>query len=227
MAKIDLKEHMRERGPATNAVKIGPFVTISRQYGCWGFSLGLLLQEILNERCGPEVSWRILNKEILDRLARETNLAGEVLEEQRRCKPSLLVDFFRSFSEVRIPSGYEVRNRITTIIRGEAAKGHAVIIGQGGAGATSDLPNGLSVRLEAPEQWRVEQVAFRNHVSRDEALEQIVRMEEQREYLRHIYDLRFQRKPAFHLVFDCSEFRLAHIAQLITQAMTVRGLLDA
>lgn len=226
MAKITLPNHMRESlHGQVGAEGVGPFLTISRQFGCWGFSLGLLLLEVLNEEAAPEKTWKVLNREILERLARETNLAAEILEHQRRSKPSLIVDFFRSFSDQRVPSGYEIRNRITTIIRGEAIRGHAVIIGQGGAGATADLPSGLSIRLEAPEQWRARQVAFREGMSEDEARDRICVIEREREYLRKIYELRFPRRPSFHLTYDCSIFTLAQIAQHVVYAMRLRGMI--
>lgn len=225
MAKVELLQEMKPVSAHEHGC--GPFITISRQFGCWGFSLGLLLVDVLNEHLPPRQTWRILNKEILERLARETNVAAEILDLQRRTKPSFLVDFFRSLSDERIPSGYEIRNRITTIIRGEAIRGHAVVIGQGSAGATADLPNGLSIRLEAPMEWRIKQVAFREQVSDDKAREMIDEMEKQRQYIRDIYEVRFPRKPAFHLSYDCSVFTLAKIAQHVTYAMKLRGMIAA
>lgn len=223
MAKVSLSEHMKEfRTPADEELtKCGPYLTISRQFGCHGFSLGLLLLEILND-ASDGATWKIYHKDILSRLATETNLDTEILEQQQKEKPSLLADFLRSWSRERLPSGFEVRNRITTIIRGLAKQGHAIIIGQGGAGATHDLPNGLSVRLEAPMDWRVKQVAFREGLSETEAKIRIKQMEEEREYLRKIYEQRFPRKPAFHLVYDCSAFSLAQIAQHIAAMMKLR-----
>ena len=224
MAKVALSEHMQERkAPEEQEIeKAGPFVTISRQFGCWGFSVGLLLLEILNEEFAVGHTWRIYHKEVLERLATETDLATEIIERQRRMKPRLLVDFFRTLGRKRVPSGHEIRNRITTIIRGLAIEGHAIIIGQGGAGATHDLPNGLSVRLEAPEDWRVKQIAFREGKSETEARMMIKQRDRERYYLRKLYQARFPRKPAFHLVYDCSVFTLAHIAQHIVQAMKLR-----
>ena len=162
-------------------------------------------------------------KDILFRLATETNLAAELLEQQRRHKPSLLADFLRSFTNKRVPSGFEVRNRITTIIRGLAVQGRAIIVGQGGAAATSDLPNGLSIRLEAPEDWRVRQMAAREGMTLADARKHVRRQEKEREYLRSIYETPFSRRPAFHIVFDSSVFTLPHIAEQVILAMRQRG----
>jgi cytidylate kinase len=229
MAKVSLAEHMQEQPKESEQDKevqnAGPFVTISREYGCWGFSLGLLLMEILNDEADAEHSWQIYHKEILARLATETNVAPESLERERRSRPRPLLDFFRSFSRDRGPSGYEIRNRITTLIRRLATKGHAIVIGQGGAGATYDLPNGLSVRLEAPLEWRVKEVAFREGLTETEARLRIRARERERAYLERVYSMRFPRKPAFHLVYDCSVFSLAKIAQHVVHAMKLKGCL--
>jgi hypothetical protein len=227
MSKISLAEHMKEHRAAQELTpeNCGPYVTISRQFGCYGFSLGLLLLEILNEQSEGPI-WKIYHKEILSRLATETNLASELLEEQRRTKPSMISNFFRSFSRERIPSGYEIRNKITALIRGLAIEGYAIIIGQGGAGATQDLPNGISIRLESPEDWRVKQIAFREGLNETEAKLRIRTEEQEREYLRKIYQQRFTRKPAFNLTYDCSVFTLAQIAQHIVYMMRIKGCIQ-
>ncbi|MFP4356355.1 MAG: AAA family ATPase [Phycisphaerae bacterium] len=227
MAKVSLAEHMHERpeDEQLDPENVGPFITISRQYGCWGFSLGLLLLDVLNEEAPEGRAWKIYHKEILDQLAEDTNMAREMIESQRRRKPRAIIDFFRSLSGDKVPSGYEIRNRITNIIRNLAIEGYAIIVGQGGAGATHDMPNGLSIRLEAPEAWRVKQIAFREGLSETEARLRIQAMEKERDYLQKVYETRFPRQPAFNLMFDCSEFTLAQIAQQIVYAMRLQGKL--
>ncbi|MHC4563739.1 MAG: cytidylate kinase-like family protein [Planctomycetota bacterium] len=225
MAKLPLSDEMKEQ-PTTgdDLTNAGPYVTISRQFGCYGFSLGMLLLEVLNEPGSDAAVWQVYHKEILAQLATETDQAVEILNRQRRAKPSWLGDMFRSLSKDKAPSGFEVRNRITAIIRGLATDGQAIIIGQGGAGATHDIPNGLSVRLEAPDEWRTKQVAFREGLSETEAKLMIREREAERDHLRQLYEKRFPRKPPFHMLFDCSEFSLAQIAQQIVYAMRLKRL---
>jgi len=227
MAKVSLPEDMQEHPQQTEQdaeiQNAGPFVTISREFGCYGFSLGLLLMEVLNDEADPSQTWKIYHKEILARLASETKTAADLLERERRAKPRPFLDFFRAFKRDRPPSGYAIRNRITTLIRGLAVEGHAIIIGQGGAGATADLPNGLSVRLEAPLDWRVKEAAFREGLTETEARLRVRAKERERAYLERVYAARYRRKPAFHLVYDCSVFTLAQIAQHVVYAMRMKG----
>jgi cytidylate kinase len=229
MAKVSLAEHLQDRPDPQQEkeANAGPYVTISREFGCWGFSLGLLLLDVLNEEATEGTSWQIYHKEVLDRLAEETNVDIEVLEQQRRTKPHVIAEFFRSFGrkQERLPSGIEVRNRISEIIRNLAMDGGAIIVGQAGAGATQGLPNGITIRLEAPEEWRVKQIAFREGLSETEARLRIQAEERERDYLKKIYETRFPRKPAFNLVYDCSAFSLAQIAQHVVQAMKLKRIL--
>ncbi|MDP6636566.1 MAG: cytidylate kinase family protein [Phycisphaerae bacterium] len=225
MAKASLSKHMEESltGVEEDPSKIGPFITISRQFGCHGFSVGLLLLDLLNEGADPDESWKIYHREILTRLATETDMAEDVLDRQRRARPRLFTGIFKALGKGRIPSGMQIRNEITTIIRSLAIDGRAILIGQGGTGATMDLPNGLSVRLEAPEDWRVKQVAFRDGLSETQARMRIRAKEREREYLRKLYRAKFRRTPPFNLLYDCSEFSLAQIAQQIVYALKLKG----
>ena len=224
MAKVSLSAHMKERrDDEDDESQAGPYVTISREFGCYGFSLGLLLMEILNEDAAPGEGWRIYHREILETLATETDLAAELLDRQRRAKPRLLTDFFRAMAKDRLPSGLAVRKQIATIIRGLAIEGRAIIIGQGGTVATMDLPNGLSVRLTAPQQWRVKEVAFREGLTETKARIRVREKEKERDYLRKLYESKFHSQPSFNLSYDCSVFTLAQIAQHVVYAMKLKG----
>ncbi len=226
MAKVSLQGHMREQVQDVDEQEqgpVGPYITISRQFGCYGFSLGLLMMEILNDKVTPETRWRIYHREILERLASETNVAAEDLEKTRRAKPRLLAEFFRSLSKERVPGGYEVRNRIMTIVRDLCVEGHAIIVGQSSAMATLGLPNGLSVRLEGPKEWRVKEVAFREGLSELQSKLRIQAVEKQRDYLRKLYERRFKSETIFNLTYDCSYFTLTQIAQHVVHAMDLKG----
>jgi cytidylate kinase len=202
----------------------GPYVTISRESGCSGFTLGLLLAEILNDHAPTGRAWKVYGKEILEQLATETNLAEEMVEKLHARDPGLVVDFMRSLMGRDVPSGYEVRNRITSIIRGLAVHGQVILVGQGSAGATRGIDNGLNVRLKAPEDWRVERVARGYGASPAEARDILRQRDQDRDFLRRIYLMRNAHEPEFHALYDCSQLGLAQIATSIVAAMKQRGM---
>jgi hypothetical protein len=204
----------------------GPFITISRQFGCDGYKLGDILLKKLEER-PDEQEWRLYKKEILTQLAEDSGLTEEVIEKERKAKPSLIREFFRGVRRNNLPGGYEIRNKITLMVRTVAFEGHAIIIGQGGTAATADLEGGISVRIEAPKEWRIVRVSRRDDMLKDAAATKLEKIEKERSHLRDIYEEKNPRKPAFNLTIDNSRFTLDEIADQIIFAMEQKELLKA
>jgi cytidylate kinase len=222
--RAKLVPFMRDKSEIDQPVKCGPFVTISRQYACPGYFLGLLLVDLLNKNePGEENPWRVYQREILDRLAKDTNLPIEELNRLRREPPRMLIDFFRNLGNKGL-DGFEVRNRIAEVIRRAAVEGHIILIGMGGAGATAELQNGLRIRLEAPKEWRVQRIVEMEGISHVEARLLLQRHDAEREHLRRLYAMRFPHEPVFDLVYDCSTFTLAQLTQHVLGAMKLKKM---
>ena len=226
MAKPTISSYLREHLDDIGTKKEpGPYITISRQWGCDGIELGQILVSKLNER-DEETRWKLYQKELLKQLAEDTGLAEEILEKERKSKPSLLKDFLRGLRKNSIPDGYEVRNKITMMVRTIAFEGHAVIIGQGGTAATADLANGLSIRVEAPREWRIARICRRENLEKQAAVARIAEIEKEREHLREIYERQNPREPAFNLVFDNAMFNNEQIADMVIRAMEEKNFVE-
>ena len=225
MPKPTLSSYIRGNLDKIEKKEPGPFITASRQYGCDGYELGDLLVKKLNERA-DDGKWRVFKKELLKQLAQDSGLTEEIVEKERLSKPSLLKDFFRGMRHMGIPDGYEIRNKITIMVRTAAFEGHAVIIGQGGTAATADLDGGLSVRIEGPKEWRIARVSVREKLTRAGAVARIEEIERRRKHLRKIYEQKNPREPAFNLVLDNSMFNIDQLADQIIFAMEQKKLID-
>jgi len=223
MPKPTLSSYIRDNLDRIEKKEPGPFITLSRQYGCDGYELGELLVKKLNEH-EDDGKWRVFKKELLKQLAADAGLTEEVVEKERLSKPSLLKDFFRGMRHRGIPDGYEIRNKITIMVRTAAFEGHAVIIGQGGTAATADLDGGLSVRIEASKEWRIARVSIREKLTRAGAVARIEEIERERKHLRKIYEQKNPREPAFNLVLDNSMFNIDQLADQIIFAMEQKNL---
>jgi cytidylate kinase len=225
MRPVSVSEYLRDKTQDNTVLRqVGPFVTISRQYGCHGYLLAVRLAELLNAGSAQAHPWTVYGSEGLEELARQVRLPLEVLEHQRRHEPGLMEEFLRHMSHEDMPSCWELRRRIVEVIRRLASSGRAIIVGHGGTCATQGLPCGLSIRLEAPRPWRIKQVASRKGIDEDAAAHQISTGEQEQEYLRRIYNVRFPRCPGFDLTYDCSAFTAEEIAQHVAALMRIRGM---
>jgi cytidylate kinase len=227
MHKLTLSKYIHgkidESGVKTEA---GPYITLSREPGCEGYKVGELLLEMLNQH-DPHHRWQLFKKEILHRIAQDTKLADEIIEQKRHAVPSLVKEFFRGMSKGGIPDDYEIRSKIANMVRAVAYEGYAIIIGQGGTAATADIPNGLSIRLEAPKKWRLVRVCKRDNLSKEEARAKIEHEEEKRAYLRKLYEEANPHTPVFNLTIDNSVLNAEQIATLIYDTMQLRNMIPS
>lgn len=106
-----------------------------------------------------------------------------------------------------------------------AYQGHAIIIGQGGTAATVDIPNGLSIRIEAPKRWRMIRVCRRDNISKEEALDKIEHEEQKRIQLRAIYEEANPHTPIFNITVDNSMLSADQIASLIYHTMQLKKMI--
>ncbi len=217
-----LREHLEDMAKKKEP---GPYITISRQYGCDGEELCCLLLEKLN-KMDPESRWNFYYKDLLHRLAEDTGLTEAFLEKERFAKPSLIKDFLRGLKRQTIPDGLEICNQIAIMIRTIAFEGYAIFLGQGGAAATADIANGLSIRIEAPLDWRIARVCIREKIDKQTAARKIEEIEEQRKRLRRIYEQQNTREPAFALLFDNSIFNKELIADLVIRTLLSKGWIE-
>jgi len=225
MSKPTLSAYLRDHLENVNRKQEpGPFLTISRQFGCDGFELGQYLLEKLNQR--DELGrWKLYYKELLKQLAEDTGLTEELIERERRAKPSLFKDFLRGLRKGNVPDGYEIRNKIMLMVRTIAYEGYAIIIGQGSASATYDIENGLSIRVEAPRDWRIARVSIREKIDKTAAAVKIDEIDKEREFMRRLYEEKNPREPAFAITLDNSIFKKEQMADLILLAMEQKGLI--
>src|SRR6202795_4181740 len=159
-----------------------PVVTIGRQFGAGGSTVGTMLAAELNAA--------LLECRIIDEVAHRLQLPKEEVEAEDEqpgsLLPRLLVALGSASSEPLIPPeaaawsppnadpAFDTRKavlQITQQVIEEAARaGNVVIVGRGGAYILQDFPGALHVFLRAAEAVRVKALMARNNIaSEDEA----------------------------------------------------------
>lgn len=167
-----------------------PFVTISRQAGTDGGAIAQSLTTRLNALLGdPEDGWHCWGRELVEQIAADNGMSAELVDAvaegpQRHWWDLMINDLFSALPSL-VTSGteFKVYRDVAQAIRALAMLGHAVIIGRGGMCITRGLPNGLHVCLVAPLEYRIEQVARRDHLSHEHAAEQVRKTDQNRERL--------------------------------------------
>ena len=169
-----------------------PFIiTISRELGSGGHTVG----QLLAERLGVRFS----DKELIKALREEFHLTANAIERLKGEKKDWLTSLLRKI--VAMPkaenvvewddkfvqeyrpdlSSDEIYEAEKQILRGIAEEGSCVIAGRSGFFVLKDFPNKMDIFITAPREKRIQRVMVKQHLSEQEAAAAIDRVDEGRE----------------------------------------------
>jgi len=168
-----------------------PFViTISREVGSGGHTVGSILAHTLNVR--------YCDKQLLKALEKQFNLTPGAIERLKAEKKSWVTDFVNFITPMPMAEALELdpkyakefRPDVTTddifkaekeILQGFAQEGPCVIAGRSGFFVFKDHPNVLNVFITASLPHRVERIMTKQHLTEEEALKVIKGIDKARE----------------------------------------------
>lgn len=169
-----------------------PFIiTISRELGSGGHTVG----QLLAERLGVRFS----DKELIKALREEFHLTTDAIERLKGEKKDWLTSLLRKI--VAMPkaenvvewddkfvqeyrpdlSSDEIFEAEKQILRGIAEEGSCVIAGRSGFFVLKDFPNKMDIFITAPREKRIQRVMVKQHLTEQEAAAAIDRVDEGRE----------------------------------------------
>lgn len=219
----------------------GPVITISRQTGCGARGIAWAICEKLNnsspsvktdgnKRNGLSVKtdgkWKYVNREILQESAEQLNLnlaaLKSVIDDKNRGIMDQIVEALSTHSH---KSDQKILKTVHDVIRQFGNNGKVIIIGRGGASICKDIKLSLHVKLIAPVEWRIEEIARRLDFSKAYATEYVKKRDGERELL--VTKL-FGKTPdctAFDIEINRSRFTENELADAIIQLAIIKGLI--
>lgn len=215
--------------PADVKKEAGPVITISRQTGCGARGIAWAICEEFNKRketAKGENKWKFISREILQESAEQLNLDPAALKNVINDKDRNIMDqIVGALSTHSHKSDQKILKTVHDVIRQFGNNGKVVIIGRGGASICHDIKNSLHVRLIAPEDWRIEEIARRLDFSKAYATQYVRKRDEERELL--VTKL-FGKKPdstSYDIEINCSRFTEKELSEVIIQLALIKGLI--
>lgn len=197
-----IQQFLKEKRDFEDLPEYGyPFVTISRQAGAGGHLLSyVILTEFLKHReCRSLLEgWHVFDKELTELVAKDpllqSNLEGMVAEKYR----SQFNDFVESLFTGRSEQ-YLLQRTTFKVVRMLALIGKVIIVGRGGSLVTADLPQGVHMRLVAPEPQRIVWMMKRFKMNKEDARAMVLKQDADR---RKLIKLFFHRDIEDPLLYD-------------------------
>ena len=159
-------------------------LAISREDGSGGREIG--------ECLASEMGLAYYDKLLLKRIAEESGLSGDVVEDfdEKPMRPLLLnPNSFFCGTDIEHPVASRIYKTEVDILRSIAAESSCVIVGRCADYVLADQPGLVSLFVSAPMQARVARVMRRNNLSESEARSRIARVDKNRaSYYRYFTD---------------------------------------
>ncbi len=215
--------------PSGTIKAAGPVITISRQTGCGARGIAWSICEELNKRKpsdNDESKWKFISREILQESAGQLNLDPSALKHVIDDKDRGIMDqIVEALSTHSHKSDQKILKTVHDVIRQFGNNGKVIIIGRGGASICRDIKLSLHVKLVAPEEWRIEEIARRLDFSKSYATEYVKKRDVERELL--VTKL-FGKKPdssSYDVEMNRSRFTEKDLAEAIIQLARIKGLI--
>lgn len=200
-----LLEYNRRRDLEANqksrSRKPGPTITLSREYGCEAYPTAQLLQGMCEETTGH--AWVIVDRVLLEEIARNNNLSDELLKHQGE-KNLFLDEMLATFS----PHWKSERDSFSLLsqhIMALAGTGNVIIVGQASAFIARALGTCFHFRLFASAEFKNRVVRKRLGVSEEEAEKLIAQRQKRRDrFIRDFVDRDPHDMGVYNLIFNNS-----------------------
>ena len=213
-------------GPAGREQAV-PFITLSRQAGAGAESFVETLRERLNSLDRSARPWTMWDRELVQKVSEEHQVPCEIIEalDTDHARGSWFADFLSGLSlQAGGLDDFQVLRRVVKTVRALALMGRCILVGRGAVYATEDLPAGVHVRVVAPLEHRIENIARQRNLSHDQAATELNRVERQREtFHRRWWGDRALLPELFTLTLNSAKIDEHHMVDCIVPlVLTVR-----
>ena len=216
---IEIKRRKQlEHGFAKDA-RLRRTITLTREFGCEGYPVALLLQSLMEKRTGEP--WLVMDRALLDSVAADHHLSSEVLQNVGS-RNSFVHEIISTFAPhwKTDPDYYRL---LTHQILHLASEGNVIIVGRGAAILTQKIGNCFHFRIVAPMQFKIDSIHTRMGLPADEARDLINLKQQQRDaFLKNFLGRDITDPTLYHLLFNNARFSASRIAALMADVVMPR-----
>lgn len=209
-AAEDRQAVLPERG------ELGPFLAVSRSAGSGGADIA--------RRVGDRLDWSVMDRELVESLAERLELPSNLLQLMDETRSNWFSDTLLNLMNSRLVLQDSYVAMLGRVMALAAYDGRVVFVGRG---ASLMLPRscGLSVRVIAPREFCIRQLAARHELDEKTAARRVDELDASRNDYIHRHFHRDANDPELYdLVIDTSAFGVEGAAGIVCRALEVRNL---
>ena len=187
-----------------------PFITISREPGSGGKPVASLVAKRLD--------FTLYNRKMIEDVGRDVHQRKALLEKIDEHGRTVIDDIIHGTFNPDYVSDISYIRSLSSVILSAAMRGEVVILGRG-ANFITPFNKGLHVRICAPYLIRVERAVKFERFTRDEAVREIRKTDEQRkEFIRQYFGKDVSNPNYYDLVINTTSMTVDNTACLVIEA---------
>lgn len=167
-----LENHERRPGRGKEGdLFYGPFLIVSREKGAGGNAVARLV--------GKRMGWQVFNNEMVDEIAKQAHVRRQLIESLDERVQATIQDIIGQLLNPQAIGTSDYLGYLKQVVLTLGHQGDVIIVGHG---AQFILPGqfGLSVRMVAPIETRIERIADKAHLSRKAAQVEVEKTDRER-----------------------------------------------
>jgi cytidylate kinase len=188
-----------------------PVITVSMEPGSGG--------SIIAQKIAERLEFDYFNRDIVEQIAKTSKIRGAVINSLEKERLSGVKDFISSLMEEQYIHPDTYLKHLLVVISTIAQHGHAVIVGRG---ANFILPaeDIFSVRVIAPKETRVRNVALEYRVTSEEAKRRVIRRESRRKaFVRHSFNVDVTNPIHYNMIINTGKMGIAASVEAVIAAV--------
>ncbi len=201
----------------------GPVIMISRECGCSAKRIATKLSKILTgysflSETKTDVEWKWVSKEIIEAAAIELEMAPDkvknvFLSEAKQSIQEVTTAF--STEKVYDAEDQQVIDTVRKVILRLAEEGNYIIVGRAAGVIARDVSRKLSIKLQAPLEWRINRIMQISNMSHADAQQYVLEIDRERElFIEHVAGRKLNNND-FDIIFNYSTMQDDHIVDAI------------
>ncbi len=194
-----------------------PFITISRQTGAGGITVGEKLAAYLRKHDqGALCPWTLFDRNLIATVLAEHHLPQNLARSMPEGKISEVQDMMEELFELS-PSVLTLVHKTSETILHLAQMGNAIVVGRGANVITRKfLPTGFHVRLIGSLEMRIRHIQDYYHLKREDAV-QFVKKEDdgRKKYLKQNFDKDIDNPLLYDAIINTDFISYDDVAQMI------------
>ncbi len=186
-------------------------VTLSREPGSGG--------RILAGKLADKLGIDIFHQEVINEIARSADVSEKLLETLDERGLSILEDWISSLVYDRHLWPDEYLQHLMKVIGTIGKHGRAVVVGRG-ANFVLPLEKRFSVRIVAPQSWRIQNVSKEFDISVEEAKRRVMRTEsDRRAFIRKYFNADIADPTNYDMVINTATLNVDDAVNVISSAL--------